>query len=86
MEYTKRSELEMVSIDTAEAEMVRRGKLAEVVILKESPELLVLFLTYQNEAIAARKFLESSLIELDSGAEILEVGGGDPGTCNSIGK
>ncbi len=85
MEYTKRSELEMVSIDTAEAEMVRRGKLAEVVILKESPELLVLFLTYQNEAIAARKFLESSLIELDSGAEILEVGG-DPGTCNSIGK
>jgi hypothetical protein len=85
VEYTKRSELEMVSIDTAEAEMVRRGKLAEVVILKESPELLVLFLTYQNEAIAARKFLESSLIELDSGAEILEVGG-DPGTCNSIGK
>ena len=76
MEYAKRSELEMVLLETAEADMARRGKIAEGLILIERPELIDLFLTYQNEATAARKFLERSLIELDSGAEILEVGGG----------
>ena len=75
MEYTKRRELEMVLLETARADMARRGKIAEGLILMERPELIDLFLTYQNEAIAARKFLERSLIELDSGAEILEVGG-----------
>jgi SAM-dependent methyltransferase len=35
-----------------------------------------LYLTYQNEAIAARKFLHNNLSELTTGAEILEVGGG----------
>ena len=76
MEYTKRRELEMVLLETARADMALRGKIAEGLILMERPELIDLFLTYQNEAIAARKFLERSLIELDSGAEILEVGGG----------
>jgi 2-polyprenyl-3-methyl-5-hydroxy-6-metoxy-1,4-benzoquinol methylase len=66
----------MVSLDSAEESMNRRGKIAESLIASERPELIDLYFTYQNEAIAARKFLESSLIELDSGAEILEVGGG----------
>ncbi len=56
--------------------MFRRGKLAEDMISLESPELIDLFSTYQNEAIAARKFLSSSLNELSPGTEILEVGGG----------
>lgn len=76
MGYTKRSELEMVSLESAEREMVRRGKIAERLIALERPELIDLFLTYQNEALAARKFLESSLIELDVESEILEIGGG----------
>ena len=76
MEYTKQSELEMVSLQSAEESMTRRGRIAESLIALERPELIDLFLTYQNEAIAARKFLESSLIELDSGAEVLEIGGG----------
>jgi len=66
----------MVSLESAEESMNRRGKIAESLIMAERPELIDLFLTYQNEAMAARKFLDSSLIELDSGAEILEVGGG----------
>ena len=76
MGYTKRSELEMVSLEAAETAMARRGKIAEGLISMERPDLIDLFLTYQNEAIEALKFLKSSLIELDSGAEILEVGGG----------
>ena len=76
MEYTKRDELEMVSLETAEADMARRGKIAESLISMERPELIELFLTYQNEAIAARRFLDSNLTELVPGAEILEVGGG----------
>lgn len=66
----------MVSLETAEANMARRGKIAEGLISMERPDLVDLFLIYQNEAIAARKFLESNLTELDPGAEILEVGGG----------
>jgi len=66
----------MVSLASAEEAMVRRGRIAQELIALERPDLINLFLTYQNEAIAARKFLNSSLIDLDSGAEILEVGGG----------
>jgi 2-polyprenyl-3-methyl-5-hydroxy-6-metoxy-1,4-benzoquinol methylase len=66
----------MVSLQIAEESMNRRGKIAESLITLERPDLINLFTTYQNEAIAARIFLQSSLIELDSGAEILEVGGG----------
>ena len=76
MGHAKRDELEMVSLELAQAEMIRRGKIAEDLIKIERPDLINLFLTYQNEAVAARKFLERSLIELDAGAEILEVGGG----------
>jgi 2-polyprenyl-3-methyl-5-hydroxy-6-metoxy-1,4-benzoquinol methylase len=76
VEYTKRSDLEMVSLKSAEETMARRGKIAEDLIISERPELVDLFFTYQNEAIAARKFLDSSLNELNSGAQILEVGGG----------
>jgi 2-polyprenyl-3-methyl-5-hydroxy-6-metoxy-1,4-benzoquinol methylase len=66
----------MVSLESAEEAMARRGKIVEGLIISERPDLLELFLTYQSEAIAARKFLDNSLTELDSGAEILEVGGG----------
>jgi 2-polyprenyl-3-methyl-5-hydroxy-6-metoxy-1,4-benzoquinol methylase len=76
VEYAKRNELKLVSQESAEEAMVARGRIAESFISLERPELIDLFLTYQNEAVAARKLLESSLIELDSGAEILEVGGG----------
>lgn len=66
----------MVSLESAEEAMARRGKIVEGLIISERPELINLFFTYQNEAIAARKFLNSSLNELNSGAQILEVGGG----------
>jgi 2-polyprenyl-3-methyl-5-hydroxy-6-metoxy-1,4-benzoquinol methylase len=66
----------MVALELAQDEMVRRGKVVEGLIALERPELINLFLTYQNEAVAGRKFLEKSLVELDIGTEILEVGGG----------
>jgi 2-polyprenyl-3-methyl-5-hydroxy-6-metoxy-1,4-benzoquinol methylase len=76
VEYTESSELKMVIQESAEETMARRGKIAEGLILSERPELISLFFTYQDEAIAARKFLDISLNELNSGARILEVGGG----------
>lgn len=66
----------MVSFNFAQNEMRRRGQKAEALIISERPELFDLYLTYQNEAVAARKFLDSSLSELKDGATILEVGGG----------
>jgi 2-polyprenyl-3-methyl-5-hydroxy-6-metoxy-1,4-benzoquinol methylase len=66
----------MAALEIALLSLDRRGKIAEALIKKEKPELIDLFLTYQNEALAARKFLDSSLVELNAGAEILEVGGG----------
>jgi len=66
----------MVSLESAQEAMVRRGRIAESIIAQERPELINLFLTYEKEAIAGRKLLESSLNELNSQAEILEVGGG----------
>jgi 2-polyprenyl-3-methyl-5-hydroxy-6-metoxy-1,4-benzoquinol methylase len=66
----------MKSLKTLEESMTHRGKIVEGIIKLKRPELIDLFLTYQNEAIQARKFLESSLSGLDSGAEVLEVGGG----------
>jgi 2-polyprenyl-3-methyl-5-hydroxy-6-metoxy-1,4-benzoquinol methylase len=66
----------MVLLEIAEKEMARRAKMAEDAITQERPELLELFFTYQNEALAARRFLDSSLRDLDHGVEILEVGGG----------
>lgn len=66
----------MSSQEIALVSMARRGKIVEAVIKKERPDLIDLFLTYQNEVTAAREFLEQNLAELDSGAEILEIGGG----------
>ena len=74
--HERRIDLRMLSLKIAEEAMDRRGKIAEGLIASERPELIDLFLTYQNEAVAARRFLENSLIELDTGAQILEVGGG----------
>jgi 2-polyprenyl-3-methyl-5-hydroxy-6-metoxy-1,4-benzoquinol methylase len=76
VEYGKRSEAIMLSIEKAQSEMANRGKIAEAIIASKRPDLLDIYLTYQNEAIAARKILNTSLIELNAGAEILEVGGG----------
>jgi hypothetical protein len=73
--YAKRRELEMVSLKLAQEQMILRGKKAEDLITLLRPELLNLFLTYQNEAVVARKFIENSVNELGIGAEILEVGG-----------
>jgi SAM-dependent methyltransferase len=66
----------MTSLEIALLSMARRGRIVEAFILKERPDLIDLFLTYQNEVTAARKFLEPSLVDLDSGAKILEIGGG----------
>jgi len=66
----------MVSLKSVEETMTQRGKIVEGMIALERPELIDLFSTYQNEAIEARRLLESSLIDLNSGAAILEVGGG----------
>jgi 2-polyprenyl-3-methyl-5-hydroxy-6-metoxy-1,4-benzoquinol methylase len=66
----------MVTLKIAQNEMRRRGQIAEALIARERPELLDLYLTYQNEAVAARELLDSSLKELKTGAEVLEVGGG----------
>jgi 2-polyprenyl-3-methyl-5-hydroxy-6-metoxy-1,4-benzoquinol methylase len=66
----------MTLLHNAHESMVRRGKLVENLVLLERPELLSLFRTYQNEALEARKLLDSSLNKIDPHAEILEVGGG----------
>lgn len=76
MGHAEESDLELILLETAQEEMVRRGKIAEGIIAAERPELIDLFLTYQNEAVAARRFLDNNLNELIAGAEILEVGGG----------
>ena len=69
-------ELEMLSLEKAEEAMTQRGKMAKSVIAIERPELMDLFLIYQNEAVAGRKILHKNLADLHFGAEILEVGGG----------
>jgi 2-polyprenyl-3-methyl-5-hydroxy-6-metoxy-1,4-benzoquinol methylase len=66
----------MTSLEDALEAITRRGEIAERLIALERPELNDLFATYQNEALEARKFLNSSLIELNTRAEILEIGGG----------
>lgn len=66
----------MSSLEIALVSMSRRGKIVEAIIKKERPDLIDLFLTYQNEVTAAREFLEPNLAELDSGAKVLEIGGG----------
>jgi SAM-dependent methyltransferase len=66
----------MVALEIALEKMTLRGQIAKDLIDLERPELSSLFLTYQNEALAARRFLEESINELEIGAEILEVGGG----------
>jgi len=66
----------VISIIEAQQSMKSRGELVEQSVLDERPELLDLFFTYQNEAIASRSFLDKNLKKLDGGDEILEVGGG----------
>ena len=66
----------MISLEKALGEMNERGKFAQERILRERPDLLDLYLTYQNEALEARRLLDVSLLKLKSGAKILEIGGG----------
>jgi 2-polyprenyl-3-methyl-5-hydroxy-6-metoxy-1,4-benzoquinol methylase len=66
----------MTLLRSAQECMVRRGKAVENLVLLERPDLLPLFSTYQNEALEARKLLDSNLNKLETHSEILEVGGG----------
>lgn len=66
----------MISLEDARFEMIRRGKIVEGLITSEKPELYELFTIYQNEALESRKILHNSLIQLEKGASLLEVGGG----------
>jgi SAM-dependent methyltransferase len=66
----------MISLEKALEEMGERGRFAQERILVERPDLLDLFFTYQNEALEARRLLDSSLVKLEGGARILEIGGG----------
>lgn len=66
----------MMTLPRALEAMAKRGEIAEGLISRERPDLIELFWTYQNEAIAAREFLGNSLVTLNYGSEILEVGGG----------
>jgi 2-polyprenyl-3-methyl-5-hydroxy-6-metoxy-1,4-benzoquinol methylase len=56
--------------------MNRRSDFFRQVISENRPDLLRLFETYHHEALAARKFLDSDLQNLDPESKILEVGGG----------
>lgn len=66
----------MTLLSNAHASMVRRGKAVENLVLLERPDLLFLFSTYQNEALEARKLIDSNLKKIDTHSKILEVGGG----------
>lgn len=66
----------MTSLNDAQKSMSLRARRIEELIRIQNPELLDLFFTYQNEAIAARVLLDRDLQNLAIGAEILEVGGG----------
>jgi 2-polyprenyl-3-methyl-5-hydroxy-6-metoxy-1,4-benzoquinol methylase len=66
----------MTLLHNAQESMVRRSREIENLVLLERPELHSLFLTYQNEALEARKLLDSNLNKMDTDSEILEVGGG----------
>jgi SAM-dependent methyltransferase len=57
-------------------QMQKRGKEVEDLISLEKPELLSLFIMYQNEAIEARKLLHENLLHIGQNARVLEVGGG----------
>lgn len=56
--------------------MALRGSLVEQEVREKRPDLLNLFLTYQNESLAARKLLDEDLRRLKPGSRILEIGGG----------
>jgi 2-polyprenyl-3-methyl-5-hydroxy-6-metoxy-1,4-benzoquinol methylase len=66
----------MSDLEIAHYNMVQRGAKVEALIRREQPELLDVFYTYHNEALAARKFLHESLKHLNKKSEILEVGAG----------
>jgi SAM-dependent methyltransferase len=66
----------MSSIHDALQMMELRGALVEKEVRDKRPDLLNLFLTYQNESLAARRLLDEDLKLLRPGSKILEIGGG----------
>lgn len=63
-------------LSESQESMNRKSDIFRQVISDNRPELLRLFETYHHEALAARKFLDSDLQNLDPESKILEVGGG----------
>lgn len=66
----------LTELDQALYQMQKRGKEVEDLVSLEKPELLSLFMMYQNEAIEARKLLHENLLLIGQNARVLEVGGG----------
>jgi 2-polyprenyl-3-methyl-5-hydroxy-6-metoxy-1,4-benzoquinol methylase len=66
----------MSSIHEALQMMELRGGLVEKEVRDKRPDLLNLYLTYQNESLAARRLLDTDLKQLKPGSKILEIGGG----------
>jgi hypothetical protein len=56
----------MTLLSNAHESMVRRSRVVESLVLLERPELLSLFLTYQNEALEARTLIDSNLNKMDA--------------------
>lgn len=74
-EYANRR-LPLTELGEALYQMQRRGKEVEDLVSLEKPELLSLFIMYQNEALEARKLLHENLLHIGQNARVLEVGGG----------
>jgi 2-polyprenyl-3-methyl-5-hydroxy-6-metoxy-1,4-benzoquinol methylase len=66
----------MTNLEKTISEMKNRFSKVEVIVRRNCPELEKEFETYCNEALMARRELERSLERLNSGASILEIGGG----------
>jgi hypothetical protein len=66
-----RSEVEIAYLEIIEEAMVRRGRIAQGLIVLVTPDLINLFLIYQNDDMGARKFLKSNLNELNPRAKTL---------------
>jgi 2-polyprenyl-3-methyl-5-hydroxy-6-metoxy-1,4-benzoquinol methylase len=66
----------MANIETAKTAMLARNQQLRKIVSSERPDLLDLYATYFNEALAARKFLESNISALKADDCILEIGGG----------
>ena len=64
----------MNSLQDTSQMMELRNSLAEQEVGDKRPALLSLLLTYQNESLAARKFLDKDLGQLKPSSKIFEIG------------